>query len=369
MEADELTAWIALTACPGLGPISIRQLLEQTRLSAIEFCAQPHTLLQKLGLESRQILALANPQPTIIEPALNWLEASQNHQLLSFKDLRYPRLLAELTDAPVLLYAVGNIDLLQQPQLAMVGSRHCTQGGAQTATEFARFLSSHGITITSGMASGIDAAAHQGALQGNGKTVAVIGTGIDRVYPPKNKQLAHQIAEQGLIISEFPLGSAPLGHHFPKRNRIISGLSLATLVVEAARNSGSLITARVSAEQGREVFAIPGSIHNPQVKGCHQLIRDGAKLVDQASDIIEELAGLLGYLSQPAETEASQNTPDDLDDDYMQLLDAMGYDPVSIDELQQRSSLTIETLSSMLLILELNDHIHTVPGGLYQRGR
>jgi DNA processing protein len=216
------------------------------------------------------------------------------------------------------------------------------------------------------MALGIDKHAHLGALSGSGNTVAVIGTGIDRIYPSRNKQLAYDIAEKGLIVSEFPLGMAPQSGNFPRRNRVISGLSLATLVVEATRKSGSLITARMSIEQGREVFAIPGSIHNPQAKGCHHLIRQGAKLVDQAADIIDDIGSLLGYVAETAETTQHEHN-ETLDREYRQLLDIMGYDPVSIDTLVQRSGLTIDQLSSMLLILELNDFIQIAPGGLYQR--
>jgi DNA processing protein len=217
------------------------------------------------------------------------------------------------------------------------------------------------------MALGIDQHAHQAALDSGGHTIAVIGTGIDRIYPSKNKQLAYEIAEKGLIITEFPIGTPPLNSNFPKRNRIISGLSLATLVVEATRKSGSLITARLGMEQGREVFAIPGSIHNPQSKGCHHLIRQGAKLVDQASDIIDDIGSLLGYIAEQVETHNDSLSNSEFDSEYQAVLDAMGYDPVSIDTLVNRCGLTIEQLSSMLLILELNDQIKTAPGGLFVR--
>jgi DNA processing protein len=216
------------------------------------------------------------------------------------------------------------------------------------------------------LASGIDQHAHRGALHANGNTIAVIGTGIDRVYPASNRQLAHDISQHGLLLSEFPLGTAPTAANFPRRNRIISGLSLATLVVEATRKSGSLITARMALEQGRDVFAIPGSIHNPMAKGCHQLIREGAKLVDQAADIIDDIGALLGYVALQSD-DPPQTGSDELDSEYSRLLDLMGYDPVSMDTLVNRSGLTVEQLSSMLLILELNDRIKPASGGLYVR--
>ena len=212
----------------------------------------------------------------------------------------------------------------------------------------------------------IDAEAHRGALDAEGLSLAVTGTGLDRVYPAKNRALAHEIAMSGLLVSEFPTGTPPLPAHFPRRNRILAGLALGTLVVEAAQRSGSLITARLATEAGREVFAIPGSIHNPQAKGCHQLIRQGAKLVDQASDIIDDIGSLLGYVAQQVDS-TSMTAEQSLDQEYQQLLDIIGYDPVSIDTLVERSGLTIEQLSSMLLILELNDHIQPAPGGLYSR--
>lgn len=366
MNRDEIAYYLTLQKCPGLGPVTICQLLEANDHSVEKLFAQTAGALNALGFNQNQIEALRNPPTEIIDQTFDWLDSSDNHHLITLQSADYPDLLRQIKDPPPVLYGVGRMETLDTPQLAIVGSRNCTPGGARTAEEFASYLSRSGLTITSGMALGIDQHAHQGALQAGGNTIAVIGTGIDRIYPSRNKKLAYEIAERGLIVSEFPLGTPPLSENFPKRNRVISGLSVATLVVEATRKSGSLITAQRCVEQGREVFAIPGSIHNPQAKGCHHLIRQGAKLVDQASDIIDDIDSLLGYVAQQAEP-SSTSQVSELDDEYLQLLEFMGYDPVSIDTLVERSGLTIEQLSSMLLILELNDHIQPAPGGLYIR--
>ncbi len=370
MNKDDLKHYFALLSCHGIGPVSIQKLMEANSCKACEIALLPSSTLLSQGLTQAQIVALSKPPQSDIDSALAWLSSDSNHHILSIDCPAYPEILKEIKDAPLILYAIGRIELLHTPQIAIVGSRNCTPGGSSTAHQFAAYLAKYGCTITSGLALGIDQHAHQGALEASGNTIAVIGTGIDRIYPSKNKKLAYQIATLGLIISEFPLGTGPNGPNFPKRNRIISGLSVATLVIEAAKKSGSLITAYKSLEQGREVFAIPGSIHNPQAKGCHQLIRQGAKLVDQASDIIEELSSLLGYIAEHSENTSqtlAQNKINELDTDYQQLLDTIGYDPVSIDVMVERSGLTIEQLSSMLLILELNDQIQSAPGGLYIR--
>ncbi|NHZ69869.1 MAG: DNA-protecting protein DprA, partial [Thermotogales bacterium] len=297
-------------------------------------------------------------------------------RLLTCLDPGYPALLKEIPDPPALLFVHGDPDYLNQPQLAVVGSRNPSHDGAALAREFSAHLASSGLTITSGLATGIDGAAHQGALQAGGGTVAVTGTGLDRVYPAKHRQLAHQIAENGALVSEFPPGTLPLPENFPRRNRIISGLSLGTLVVEAALRSGSLITAHAALEQGREVFAIPGSIHNPLARGCHALIREGAKLVETGDHILEELASLVTLcLSQandgvtPKSAAGISENPANLDAEYFNLLDLMGYEPVSVDQLVQRSGLTPEQVSSMLLLLELENHVNSSPGGRYSRSR
>ena len=294
-----------------------------------------------------------------------WLQR-ENHHLLRLGDDAYPELLAGIAGPPAQLYVVGDPEFLHLPALAIVGSRNPTSGGARNAFEFARHLGSTGFCIVSGLAQGIDAAAHRGALAAGAPTIAFLGHGIDRVYPACNRDLAHEVARHGALVSEFPLGTAPNRALFPQRNRLISGISLGTLVVEAARRSGSLITARLAAEQGREVFAIPGSIHNPLSRGCHQLIRQGAKLVEAAEDIVSELATLAGHLLEEmaAPTLPTVKTVD-TDEEYVKLLNTLGHDPVNIDELVERSGLTIDQVSSMLLILELEGKIEKLSGGRY----
>lgn len=366
MNRDDLEFFLALQQCPGIGAVSFNKIVESTDFNVSNFIQSQLEKDSTSCLSSEQILSLQNPPRELIDRSIEWMESSAAHHILTLKDPDYPELLKEIHGAPPVLYAIGKKELLDTPQIAIVGSRNCTPGGANTARDFAAFLARAGLTITSGMAMGIDQHAHQGALDATGNTIAVIGTGIDRIYPSKNKQLAYRIAEKGLLISEFPLGTPPNRENFPRRNRIISGLSVATLVVEATTKSGSLITARFGIEQGREVFAIPGSIHNPQAKGCHHLIRQGAKLVDQASDIIDDIGSLLGFVAQPSETDPDPR-PMQMEDDYIRLLECIGYDPVSFETLVVRSGLTIEQLSSMLLILELNDHIQNVAGGQYVR--
>jgi len=280
----------------------------------------------------------------------------------------FPALLTDIPDPPKVLYVDGVVDALHLPALAIVGSRNPTRQGRQTAYDFARHLGSAGFCIASGLAQGIDAAAHEGALDGGAMTVAFLGHGIDQVYPPSNRGLAERIRSQGALVSEFPPGTPPRRENFPQRNRLISGMSLGTLVVEAAQKSGSLITARLASEQGREIFAIPGSIHNPLARGCHQLIRQGAKLVENAADIVDELGPLVAHLADlPDETETISPPVSEHDPDYEMLLDAMGFDPVSADELVSCCGLTIGQVSSMLLILELEGKIEAQAGGRYSR--
>jgi DNA processing protein len=276
--------------------------------------------------------------------------------------------LLQIPDSPPLLYIHGNVDILSSLQLSMVGSRNPTVSGRRTAKEFAGCLATAGLTITSGLALGIDAASHTGALDVGKPTIAVMGTGLDRVYPASNRDLAHRIAEHGALVSEFPIGTPPKPENFPQRNRIISGLSLGTLVVEAATRSGSLISARCATEQGREVFAIPGSIHNPLSRGCHALIRQGAKLVETAQDIMDELGSLAAAATSTSSSvsESTEHGPE-LATDYMQLLDSMGYSNASVDMLVETSGLTPAIVSSMLLQLELKGFIASCPGGLYNR--
>lgn len=319
------------------------------------------------GLSERSRRALLSPDWEQVEHDLTWFDQPNRH-IVKLNDVAYPYLLKEIADPPSLLFVQGDVTLLSQWQLAIVGSRNPSPPGRDNAFEFARFLASGGLTITSGLAMGIDAAAHKGALAGQGKTIAVVGTGLDRVYPALHRELAHDISTNGTIVSEFALGTAPRAGNFPRRNRLISGLSLGTLVVEAAIQSGSLITARMALEQGRDVFAIPGSIHNPLAKGCHRLIREGAKLVETAEDIVEELGAIAGAegMIDNSITVPSVDLPTP-DPDYQVLLACLGYDPIEIDRLIIESGLTAEIVSSMLLLLELDGQVTSLSGGRYVR--
>ncbi len=321
--------------------------------------------LKTTGLANEKCAAIVSPDDARIDAAGEWLEHKAHH-LVVFGEDSYPEMLSQIAGAPLLLYVNGDVDALHLPSLAIIGSRNPTRGGAQNAVDFARHLAKRGFAIVSGLAQGIDTAAHRGALEVKGRTVALLGHGIDRVYPAANRDLAHEISASGALVSEYPLGASPERWHFPERNRLISGLSLGTLVVEAARRSGSLITARLAADQGREVFALPGSIHSPLARGCHALIRQGAKLVETADDIISELGPLAGHLlhsTEPADEQEAQVVP--IDDDYQELLAVLSHDPASIDDLARQSSLTIEQLSSMLLILELHGEVESLSGGRY----
>ena len=294
-----------------------------------------------------------------------WLTDPQHHLIVRGSE-DYPELLEQIAGPPAELYVNGDPGILQLPAIAIVGSRNPTQGGVRNAFEFARHLGGNGFCIVSGLAEGIDAAAHRGALAAGAPTIAFLGHGIDRVYPAANRDLAHEIAREGALVSEFPLGTHPQRSLFPQRNRLISGISLGTLVVEAARRSGSLITARLAGEQGREVFALPGSIHNPLARGCHQLIRQGAKLVETADDIVAELAPLASHVMQTAfEAPATQTTREFDQEEYRQLRKFLSHDPVAVDELAENSGLTIEQVSSMLLILELEGEVESLSGGRY----
>ena len=352
-------AWLALDLIPGLGGEGIRKLLARFGAPSAVLAES----VSSLSLTVAPAVARAisqGPAPEKLEASLKWLEGESNH-LLTLADEDYPKQLLEISDPPPILYLKGQRALLRQPGLAVVGSRNATPSGLQNAEAFARNLSEAGFTIISGMALGIDAAAHRGGLAGAGSSIAVVGTGLDLVYPARNKALAHDLAQNGLIISEFPLGTPALAKNFPRRNRIISGLSRGVLVVEAALASGSLITARQAGEQGREVFAIPGSIHSPFSKGCHQLIKQGAKLVDDANDILIELHW------GNAKSAATAGSTDDAESDP--VLDAMGFDPASIDTLLERMKLPADQLIARLTELELDGAIASMPGGKYQRLR
>lgn len=360
-ESDEVSLWIALSQVPGLGNAKIIQLLTKFGSPDNIFSASTSLLKEVVSDAIAKEIKLGI-QTDVIQPSLDWLQKDNTH-IVTLADNEYPKRLLQITHPPAVLYAIGDLQWLNHHSIAMVGSRNATPQGEKNADNFAQEMCRQGLCVVSGMALGIDGAAHRGAIKGTGATIAVVGTGLDIVYPAKHRELAHQIAERGLIISEFSLGTPSRAQHFPRRNRIISGLSLGCLVVEANIASGSLITARLATEQGREVFAIPGSIHSPVSKGCHQLIKQGAKLVESAEDILEELKSLipsnspLGSKAQMGKTTPEANT----------LLDLMGFEAINFEALLSSSGLTTEALSSMLMLLELEGQVTVLAGGNYQR--
>ncbi|MCP4407229.1 MAG: DNA-protecting protein DprA [Gammaproteobacteria bacterium] len=364
---DQLSDWLLLSHVPGIGPATFGTLV-QTFGSAAAVLSASREELRSAGLSSARLEGVLNPLHEGVERDLRWAE-QPGHTILTRHDQAYPQRLREITHPPAVLYVNGNPSHLADPQLAIVGSRNPTPIGQETARTFAAYIASTGLIVTSGLALGIDAIGHQGALDAGGISIAVAGTGLDRIYPARHRKLAHRIVEQGAIVSEFPIGTAPRAEHFPRRNRIISGLSLGTLIVEATRRSGSLITARYAMEQGREIFAIPGSIHNPMARGCNKLIKEGAKLVEVGADILEELSSIIDLkpAAIPPPDTLEKNEAQDLDIEYTRLLNCVGYEPTSIDILIERSGLTVEEVSSMLLILELKGHAKCSSGGLYTR--
>lgn len=385
-ERESLAAWLRLALTDGIGPQTARDLLSRFGLPE-DIIGAGFPALQKCVPE-KIAYALSGPAPEAmqaqIDRTLAWADGEGNH-VLTLADDHYPKALLSIADPPPLLYAKGRVGLLNRPALAIVGSRNATVQGMQNAERFAQTLSESGLTVVSGLALGIDAAAHSGALAAgearssltNGKdvgsTIAVTGTGLDLVYPARHHALAHRIAVDGCLLSEYPLGTQAMASNFPRRNRLISGLGLGVLVVEAAMQSGSLITARSANEQGREVFAIPGSIHSPLSKGCHRLIRQGAKLVESAQDIMEELrwqhSAAPSSATAPAETtpsESAQTTSDDATP-LARLLALAGHDPVSVDQLVDRSGLPAADIQAALLTLEMQQQIEMLPGGQYRR--
>lgn len=392
MEREELCGWLRLTLTPGVGNQTSRKLLAAFGSPESVF-SQPLAALRQV-VSQAQAIALHQVPPelaALLDVTCKWLESPEKHHLVMLGDSNYPAALLNIEDPPLMIYLLTadrplGADFFRQGVLrsvAIVGSRKPTPQGLSTAHQFGKALSEAGMTVVSGMAQGIDAAAHEGAIEGAKvsaanstntdflATIAVVGTGLDRVYPSSHRALAHSIAQHGMIVSEYPLGTPPLPENFPKRNRIISGLSQGTLVVEAALKSGSLITARMASEQGREVFAIPGSIHSVNSRGCHALIRQGAKLVETVEDILEELepqyqpTGSIKSSSGSAKNEAV-NFSEDLDEDDA-LVQALGFDPVSLDALQARTGMDTPSLQAQLMTLELDGRIARLPGGLFQR--
>ena len=345
---------------PGVGPVAAQRLL--AHFSPEQIFQASRATLSGAGISDKLIDAIQNPPWERVEQDLLWLEQPENFAL-TLDDAAYPEQLKEISDPPPLLFVKGKPELLRQPQIAMVGSRNPSTIGSKIAHEFAQALAQAGFVITSGMALGIDAASHHGALNAGGLTIAVAGTGLDRVYPACHKQLATDIVAQGALVSEFPPGTTAKAGHFPRRNRIISGLCQGLLVVEAAQQSGSLITARMALEQNREVFAIPGSIYNPLARGCNALIRQGAKLVETVEDIFEEL-GQYNQSFKPIGAQISQTA---LDLEQQNLLKLIPYSPITVDNLVQESGYSVEAVSSMLLVLELQGYIAAAAGGSYYR--
>jgi DNA processing protein len=367
---DDPIPWLTLAHAPGLHAGLLADYAAIAG-SPTALLAESAAALRATGLPGTTIQALLQPDAAMLNASVAWLQGSERRSLVLWGSTDYPPLLARIADAPLALFVDGDAKVLVTPQLAMVGSRNPTALGRDTATQFAEHLVRLGFSVTSGLALGIDAASHRGALRGDGLTLAVLGCGLDAIYPRENTGLAAEIVAQGgALISDLPVGMPPLKHHFPRRNRVISGLSVGTLVVEAALQSGSLITARLAGEQGREVFAIPGSIHNAMARGCHRLLRQGAKLVESVADILSELGPIVSenarYVPPSGQVSASAALPP-LDKDYEILLDALGFQPSSLDQLVARSGLKTDAVASMLLILELDGRIQQQPGGRFSR--
>ena len=378
MDASELQAWLRLALTPGIGNTTARKLLTAFG-SAQAIFTQSSQALRELGSD-KLASSLRSEPPGLaaqLHTTLEWLQAESDRRIAVLGDAAYPAALLDIEDPPLMLYMLGTLSVRAQSatnsianSIAIVGSRNPTPQGESNARQFAKAFGAAGICVVSGLALGIDGAAHDGAMLGGGETIAVVGTGLDRVYPKKHLDLAHRIARQGMIISEFPLGTPPLTANFPKRNRIISGLSRGTLVVEAALQSGSLITARLAAEQGKEVFAIPGSIHSPQSRGCHALIKQGAKLVEVAQDVLEEFKPMLvsgATLDALQALHEDDGSGESLDAAQDPLLAALGFDASSLDALQARTGLDTAHLQARLLALELDGQVARLPGGLFQR--
>jgi DNA processing protein len=375
---EDWADWLRLLETPGIGRETARQLLLAFGEPSNIFSAQPLQWERVVGSRLAQLLGRSPKNwEALVQVTHSWLQdQTQPRAVVCLGDSLYPAGLLQTPDPPLVLYMQGRFELLQRQALAIVGSRNPTPQGADNARAFAQHLSRVGVTVISGLAQGIDGAAHEGALTAvvergpqAGSTIAVVGTGLDRVYPARHRELAHRMAINGLLISEYTLGTPPLAAHFPQRNRLIAALSQGTLVVEAALASGSLITARLALECNREVFAIPGSIHSPQARGCHALIKQGAKLVESAQDILEELPQLSTWLTDMSHAPAPTSAPSSEDDTAAPdpLLTALGYDPVGLEALSQRTGWPAQELNVRLLELELNGQVERLPGQQFQR--
>jgi DNA processing protein len=374
LSPDELAAWLRLGTTPGIGRASARKLLAALGSAERVLAADEATLLSLTGRDVVQVLKRRDAgDDARLAATQRWLDADADapRDIVTLGDPRYPALLLETADPPLLLFTLGRVELLSAPSVAVVGSREATPQGIENARLFARFLSARGLTIVSGLARGIDAAAHEGGLEGPGSTVAFVGTGLDRAYPSRNAELMRRIGRQGLVASEYPLGAVPIPENFPRRNRLIAGIAQGTLVVEAALESGSLITARMAVESGRDVFAIPGSIYSPQARGCHRLIQEGAKLVESGEDVLRELR--IGSSEMPRATLSPPGpslfatAAQDAQGPEGALRAALGHDPVTFDVLAARTGLPFDQLAARLLELELAGVVERLPGGLLQR--
>jgi DNA processing protein len=368
LPSEESSAWVTLTRAPALDAATLKEALRILEdAQGIIGASDTSRATAGIPVAARQFLSSKKAVLSGAERA--WLQ-NPRHHVVPFTDARYPALLRSAERHPIVLFVAGNIDVLNDPQLAIVGSRNPTPQGQDTAGEFSEYLAGRGLVITSGLALGIDSAAHRGALRAQGATLAVLGSGADVIYPRSNVPLAMEILHQGAVVSGFPLGTPPRRENFPQRNAIIAGLTLGTLVVEAARRSGSLITGRLAADLGRELFAIPGSIYSPLSRGCHELIRQGAKLTETPHDILSELNFSGFFADQPGAVPGHEKeVPGDtgMDKGHKILLDALGFDPADLDILVVRTGFKPEAVSSMMLILELEGHVQAAPGGRYSR--
>lgn len=371
---EEIRLWLAALRAPALGGRKLISAVEAAG-GIDRLAASTTSYLKSLGLGEETARALREPDGSLLETDLQWLAADRHH-LVTWTSEDFPTLLRRIPSPPAALFVDGDPGILWQPQIAIIGSRNPTVGGLDHARSFSAEFCRSGMTVTSGMASGVDSAAHAAALEAGGQTIAVTGTGLDRVYPASSRDLADEISHRGALVSELPLGSPPKREHFPSRNRIISGLSLGVLVIEAGLNSGTLITARQAAEQGKEVFALPGSLHNPMAKGCHRLIREGARLAETVNDVMSELAPMASALAVELRSEMDRPAADKLDGDageddlandpeYRELLAVLEHDPRGVDELARLTGLPVQSVSSMLLMLELKGMVQQHSSGLF----